>query len=423
MITTGVTGQPWRAFITEWGGIEPWDDAPSIDWYVAADDRWHVPADEQSVRQRRIEGTAVTETRVRVPSGDVVQRVFSVADAGGLTVVEVENESPMPVAVAFGRRDVMTERPIVDVPIEGIELPDEAFVMPLGHQATVTIALAHGEQRSGPIPGGIASMTQVVRGWLSLTERASRFVLPDGEAGSLLSEAITAERCEIALGSMPNADDDAAGFLLALYELVRMGEPPDHWMPELVDAVEQLGPQASWDADVALDAARRVVTAAEEARARRDLDRIMSGRTASPAPPTPPAGVRSIAWLESQLAGGGALLPVGMPGDWLGQSVDVYGVPTTPGSTVSYAIRWHGERPAVLWEQTGEAIELTAPIVAPEWTSSEATGETLWPRPPGAQPVAETGPIDTGTTDTEPIENATTDPASIDNDDDPGSFS
>ena len=88
MITTGVTGRPWRASITEWGAIQPWDDGPTLDWFVAADDRWHVVAEETSVRQRRIEGTPVVETRVRVPSGDVVQRIFTVADAGGLTIVE-----------------------------------------------------------------------------------------------------------------------------------------------------------------------------------------------------------------------------------------------------------------------------------------------------------------------------------------------
>ena len=118
MITTGVTGQPWRASITEHGGIAPWDDTPALDWFVAADDRWHVPATEPAVRQQRIDGTAVTETRVRVPNGDVVHRVFTVADHGGLTVVEIENESTLPVAVAFDQREVLTERPIADVPIE-----------------------------------------------------------------------------------------------------------------------------------------------------------------------------------------------------------------------------------------------------------------------------------------------------------------
>ena len=320
---------------------------------------------------------------------------------------------------AFDRRDVLTERPIVDVPIEGIELAADAFVLPLGHQSTATIALVHGEQQAGPIPGGRSAMTQVVRGWLALTERASRFVLPDGERGSVLAEAITAERCEIALGSLPRAVDDAAGFALALHELIRMGEPPEHWMPELVEAVEQLGPRAGWDADVGLDAARRITIAADERRASRDLDRIVARRTAAAAPASPPPGVRSIPWLGWRLARGGALLPAGLPADWLGQSVDVYGVPTEPGSSVSFAIRWHGERPAVLWEQTGDGVDLVAPVAAPDWSSSQMKGEALWPPPmpesdlPGERPVAD--PV-SGVADQ-------SGGAAIEFDDEPGSFS
>ena len=152
MITTGVTGRPWRASVTPFGAIEPWDDGEPLNWFVAADDRWHAPADQPAVRQRRIEGTAVVETRLRVPNGDVVQRVYSVADAGGLTVVEVENESTMPVAVAFDRRDVLTERQIADVPIEGIELPPEAFVLPLGHKAVLRIAACPRRPTFGVAP-------------------------------------------------------------------------------------------------------------------------------------------------------------------------------------------------------------------------------------------------------------------------------
>lgn len=388
MITTGVTGQPWRASVTAWGAIEPWGDTAPLNWFVAADDRWHVPVDEPAVRQQRIEGTPVTETRLRIPNGDVVQRVYSVADGGGLTIVEVENESTMAVAIAFDRRDVLTERQIADVPIEGIELPPGAFVLPLGHQAVLRVAVVHGTQRSGPLPTGLPTPTQVVRGWLTLTERASRFVLPDGERSATLAEAVTAERCELALGSIPRADDDPVGFALALDELVRMGEQPEHWIPELVGAIERIGPQRGWDADAALVAAGRVLVAAGEQRGRRDLDRIIAGRTPGARPDQPPGGVRSVAWLESRLAAGRALLPDGMPTSWLGQSLDVYGVPTGDTSAVSFAIRWHGERPAVLWEQMGDPVELTAPVAAPGWSTAEAKGEALWPAPPDAPPVA-----------------------------------
>jgi hypothetical protein len=292
-ITTGITGSDWRASITPWGAIEPWDDTPGLDWYVAADDRWHVPSDEPSVRQARLDGTPVTETRVRVPNGDVVQRVVSVPDHGGVTVIEVENESTMPVAVAFDRRDVLTERPIADVPIEGIELPVGSFVMPLGHRATLRIAIAHGAQRDGALPP-TPTPRQVANGWLTLTERASRFVLPDGERGAALAERVTALRCELALGAVPDSDDDPVGFSIALGELVRMGERADPWLEQLVVAVERIGPTRSWVAEAALVATDRVLAATGEDRARRDLARSVSSRKPSTRPETPPDGVAAI---------------------------------------------------------------------------------------------------------------------------------
>jgi hypothetical protein len=385
MITTGVLGRSWRASVTEWGAVHPWPDtaadARPLEWFVAADDRWHVPATESTVRQQRVEGTPVVETRVRVPHGDVVHTVYSVADAGGLTVVEVTNESTLPVAVAFDRRGVRTERPIADVPIQGIELPAEAFVLPLGHRASVRVALAHAGPADGLVPDGLPTAMQVARGWSAVTDRASRFALPDGDLGAGLAAAVTAERCEVALGSIPAASDDPVGYAIAVGELVRMGEQPEHWLPELVDAVERIGPIASWEADVALRAAGRVLAVADERRAERDLARIVARRSPSSRPASPPSGLTAVPWLEGLFADGAALLPAGFPHDWLGQSVEAYGVPTGPRSTVSYAVRWHGARPAVLWEQSGEPVELRAPAVAPGWTAVDVRGEALWPDP------------------------------------------
>ena len=153
-ITTGVAGGSWRADVTPWGAIEPWDGSSRLDWFVAADDRWHVPSREPAVRQRRLSGTAVVETRVRVPTGDAVHRVYSVADSRGLTVVEVENDSSLPIAVAFaGRDDVLTDRPSGAAPIAGIELPPPAFVLPVGHHSSVRVAIAHDPSHAAGLPG------------------------------------------------------------------------------------------------------------------------------------------------------------------------------------------------------------------------------------------------------------------------------
>ena len=138
-----------------------------------------MPAQEATVRQRRLDGTPVVETRVRIPSGDAVQRIYSVADDGGLTIVSVENASTLPIAVAFGHRGVLTSRPPADVPIRGIDLPEDAFVMPVGHGSTVTVAIPHGGPRAGPLPDGLPKPEQVARGWVTQTDRASRLVVPD----------------------------------------------------------------------------------------------------------------------------------------------------------------------------------------------------------------------------------------------------
>ena len=79
----------------------PVDGSPPLDWWVAADDRWHTPATEPSCRQYRLLGTPVVETVVGVPGGDVVHRVYAVADGGGVPVRASAREN----ATATGRDD------------------------------------------------------------------------------------------------------------------------------------------------------------------------------------------------------------------------------------------------------------------------------------------------------------------------------
>ena len=216
----------WRARITPWGDVETDEPSGGLRYWVAADDRWHDPAVETSVRQRRVDGTPVTETRLRVPNGDVVQRIWSVPDGGGITLVEFENDSTLPVAVALDRGDLLTDRAPADVPIEGIDLPDGSVVMPLGHRARVRIGLAHLAPRSARFPSGLPDADAVVRGWRRVLDGAGRLDLPAGAAGSGAADAISAQRAEWLLLGPPRAGDDPVGFLIALDSIVRCGEPP-----------------------------------------------------------------------------------------------------------------------------------------------------------------------------------------------------
>ena len=441
-ITLGVTGLRPRWTLTAWGSIVEWGpDAVPLDWFVAADDRWHVPAQEPTVRQRRLEGTPVVETRVRIPDGDVVQRVWAVPERGGLVVVEFENESPLPVAVAVSGPPVVTERPPAQVPIQGIELPESAIVLPVGHHATVRVLLMSepGDAPSGPSERGVPVVPPPlasVRGWTRVTEHASRLVLPD----ETLVEALTAARCDLLLEGPVDPELDPTGFLLDVAELVRCGDDAEAWLPDVVLPAEAVAKTlrdgGGADPREALDAlrgARLVAARAHDETATADLDRILddvarrssdTARTrrrrllpgrrpadAAQAAPSAPAAFsfadlrrttsvgRFVRSIERRIvdpaatAEGSAadLLPGGVPTGWLGSNFEVHHVPSGPGSTVSFAVRWHGERPAVLWEQHGANVTLTSPSIDADWSTTDDSGETLWAAP--AVPAAKRSPL------------------------------
>jgi len=69
----------------------------------------------------------------------------------------------------------------------------------------------------------------------------------------------------------------------------------------------------------------------------------------------------------------------------------VHDVPTHAGR-LSYAVRWHGERPALLWElsphEATTITRITAPGLDPSWSSEDLAGEALLaPVAPPGKPV------------------------------------
>jgi hypothetical protein len=374
---TGVLGTPWRADVTGWGALLPWDGSPTLDWHVAADDRWHSPGTDGTVRQRRVAGTPVFETRMRVPGGDAVHRSWSVADAGGWTMVEIANESPLPFACAFTRDDVATSRPPAAVPITGIALPATSIVVPVGHRAAVTVGLPHRRDVAPRLPGSVAPVEAVARGWRARADQASRLELP---AGHLVDLAVAA-RCDLLLGGLPGREDPVA-FLLAVGELVRLGEVHGEaaagLAPAVAGAAQDIARRDGWDADAALAAAGLVLARADERLGVADVARIAAARPLAVPPLEPAPWMRAVAALERNLACGGLLLPAGIPASWRGVDFEAHGLVVAASTTLSFAVRWHGARPAVLWELTGGTVELRAPAVATGWRTTAAAGEALW---------------------------------------------
>jgi hypothetical protein len=95
------------------------------------------------------------------------------------------------------------------------------------------------------------------------------------------------------------------------------------------------------------------------------------------------SGVRQIAWIESQLVaqrrdGAIDVCPRGIDPAWLGVNFECHRLVASPEHLISYAVRWHGEKPALLWEIDGPTgARVAASAIDGAFSSAEMRGETL----------------------------------------------
>ena len=73
----GALDTPRWAIVDPRGLVTPARDGCSLDWWIGADDRRHVPARELAARQRRVGRSPVVETALSTPSGRAVRTWFS----------------------------------------------------------------------------------------------------------------------------------------------------------------------------------------------------------------------------------------------------------------------------------------------------------------------------------------------------------
>ena len=414
-----------QARVDRVGVVTPWRAEWSLGWWVRASDRWHVPAEETgtAVSQRHLDGAPVVETGMRVPGGHVVHRAWCVVDGDTeWIVVEVENRSREPVGVAFPgipRHDAVVfprkpSRVLLDVPHDAGEESwpkrgPAAPVFPLAHTARMRLATPLvPTKRTPPVKlAALPDAERVARGWGAHIDApgAMRLVVPDrewrGAVGQLLvthddPDAPVADR-GAALVSLSRfghhatvrraltsfADDvrrarwrGTGALLVALASHHRLsGDPvPDDVVGPVAAAAHKLrrrSPDDPWT-PLGQRAAAEVLEAAgqpEAAAGCRDL-------VAAPTSTTPLVSIldalRDVVIAEDD---GGIAVAPGFPDEWLGQDVEVHDAPTAIGP-VSYAIRWHGARPALLWEAAQE-VRVTAPRLDPAWSATAAAGEAL----------------------------------------------
>ncbi|HEX2577385.1 MAG TPA: hypothetical protein VHK88_13605, partial [Aquihabitans sp.] len=157
----------------------------SLDWWIGADDRWHLPAREAAVRQQLLGEAPVVETSLKIPGGDAVHRAYGVRSPRAVgdewVVVEVENATPVPFAVA------LVLRPFV---ADGV-----------GEASSITIE---------PVPGGqgreAAHLVRVDgRPAVLLPRRPARSAAGSAEAGDV-AEVVTNGEAGQPLATADSAD-------------------------------------------------------------------------------------------------------------------------------------------------------------------------------------------------------------------------
>ena len=408
MRAVGVRGGAWVGAVNAWGDVFV-DGQERLRWFVAADDRWYRPSRETTVRQREISGVPVIETRIKVPGGDAVQRVYGVANLGGAIVVEIYNDSSLPFAVAFDRGDIATMREPSPTGVQGIDLPAGSVVFPVGHHATMRAAILiddSGRRISAQELESLPSFEQVERGWLAALRVASRVDVPEASWANVL----TTQRCNLLLGAANSRlaagdatgeTEDAVDLILDRAERVKLGDKPNEWIDEVATATELVIRRCAkneivqWFEQRAILSASMVLHRAGETRGQHDIAQAWSrllgavgGQLSAGADITRDgltdfSGIRQIAWIESQLVAQRhddviEICPRGIDASWLGANFECHKLVASPEHLISFAVRWHGEKPALLWEIDGPiGARVAASAVDQTFSSTEMRGETL----------------------------------------------
>ncbi len=333
-------------------------------------------------------------------------------------------------------------------------LATAAFLFPVPHRATLRVVIPCTGGQGWP--ADLPDASRVAHGWGDQVRRAPRLDVPDTgvlegveavRRALLLAAGGGAELAEaavlVAALDREGFADEAARVLATWPERLAgrrlapataaavLGAAVGHWrltrhtrlvealLPELVTAVRAVerDPMAAGEgAPLALAGLAEVLVAIGQTDAAARIPGHGARHLPAPDPGTAWARLAaarraaSPTWTWGDLAGamgfvatvrallvddrgpGLALLPAG-PGPWYRQGVELHEAPTASGR-LSFAVRWHGDRPAILWDLHAHpdlpGVEVTAPGLDPSWRTTARQGEELLapvPPPPDFVPA------------------------------------
>jgi len=235
---------------------------------------------------------------------------------------------------------------------------EAAFVFPVPHRTSVrAIVLLDARGDGSEVdPSSVPAAEVVSRGWKSHLERGMRAELPD----EALQRAVDASRAALLLDASTRKNADV---LAALEDWGFDDEATRAWI--------QMGSHGR------RAASRRAAAAGDPWT--RVAAHLAAASPAIAFPGGPARFLRAVRDLIVREHDGAIDLMPGFPPEWLGRDLAVHGAPTRSGP-VSFAVRWHGERPALLWDSP-EGSTLTAQRLDPAWSAPGGAGETLLARP------------------------------------------
>ena len=186
------------------------------------------------------------------------------------------------------------------------------------------------------------------------------------------------------------ASGDDVAVVIALHQMMLLGEDTSRHVEDIAERTERILGQVRresetpWDVERALYCAQHLFVALDEERAARDVSRARGQLAQASSPPNVvPKDVRAVAWMEEMLAsprrdGSVGLLQHGIPTLWRGVNLECHRIVASPEHTVSFGVRWHGSRPALLWEVGGPfGLRLGAGATDPSWSTTDPAGDTL----------------------------------------------
>lgn len=421
----GIRGSGAMAEVDQAGLIHLGTSKP-LRWVIAGDDRWYDPSADASVRQTTRDGFPIVVTKMRVPTGDVTTLAYCVADHGGVVVFEVRNESTLPFAVVLSDpawRTVRNPVPMHDEITQAkmlahVGFPTDAVIHPIGHQASLRFVYGAAGLLSREQIESLPTVDQVASGWEKALSGATRYNLPDH---GIVKEA-NSIRAALLMGVAEQ--NDIADQVVATTESIRLGEKlNDVELNDYVAGIEELlkGKQragllrsllrrsktteaAPWYVDAVLSGATFALHKLAQHTAASDV-RLAHAELSTNTRFTevPPPGdfyalspMKRLLRVDCEFArtrfkhsqSGVDVLPLltatrlGDPSEnWLGVNFEVHGLSAGSG-TVGYAVRWHGERAAVLWEASDTSVlPVTSMANDPTWSGNELSGEVLLASP------------------------------------------